>query len=705
MGGVLVARDLQLGNGKLLVTFDGSYRIRDIYYPHVGSENHTAGHINRFGVWVDNDFAWLDNEAWERTMEYEPGTLVTAVRAISTRLGLSLLCRDCVDFDLPILVRQIQVHDLTGRHRQVRVMFHYDSYLYETEVGDTVCYRPQSRALVFYKRERYLLAGGCAQVRAAGGTATTYQDGLASWATGTKGMHHAEGTWRDAEDGQLERNPIAQGSVDGVIAVHLDVPPHDTLTLHHWLCVGRSLKEVEDLSRRVQDYRPENVIRHTAGYWQGWAGQDGKDFGDLGPEITELYKRSLLIVRSQIDASGAIIAANDTDIVEVARDHYSYLWPRDGALVAEALDQAGYPEVTRPFYTLISNLIEPQGYLLHKYNPDGSLASSWHPWSDREGHPRLPIQEDESALCIHALWQHYAIHGDVNYVRPLYRRLIRPIAEFMTRFREPHTGLPAASFDLWEERHGILAWTIGAVWAGLTAAARFATLFGKPAHAARYRQAACEIRAAALRYLWSEADQSFIQMINVDDVGTVHTYCVPDSSIYGLIRCGMTAPDDPKAVSTMRALRESLTCKTPIGGVARYRNDYYYQISTDIHAIPGNPWFICTLWMAEYDVLRARSLADLASVRETLQWVQQHALRSGALPEQIHPLTGAPLSVCPLTWSHAALVGLVDRYMARRRELLNEHEQREPVLVTTSGAERGNSTGHEDETFTPDLAA
>ena len=40
-------RDLPISNGKLLVTFDSHFRIRDIYYPHVGSENQTAGHINR----------------------------------------------------------------------------------------------------------------------------------------------------------------------------------------------------------------------------------------------------------------------------------------------------------------------------------------------------------------------------------------------------------------------------------------------------------------------------------------------------------------------------------------------------------------------------------------------------------------------------------------------------------------------------------
>ena len=36
-------RDLPIGNGGLLIGFDLSYEIRDIYYPNVGQENHTMG--------------------------------------------------------------------------------------------------------------------------------------------------------------------------------------------------------------------------------------------------------------------------------------------------------------------------------------------------------------------------------------------------------------------------------------------------------------------------------------------------------------------------------------------------------------------------------------------------------------------------------------------------------------------------------------
>ena len=57
-------RDIPVGNGSLLVTFDAHYRVRDVYYPHVGRHNHTEGHVQRFGVWVDGTFSWVDEAGW-----------------------------------------------------------------------------------------------------------------------------------------------------------------------------------------------------------------------------------------------------------------------------------------------------------------------------------------------------------------------------------------------------------------------------------------------------------------------------------------------------------------------------------------------------------------------------------------------------------------------------------------------------------------
>ena len=57
-------RDIPVGNGSLLVNFDSNYQLRDLYWPHVGQENHTAGHPFRFGVWVDGQFSWVSQDEW-----------------------------------------------------------------------------------------------------------------------------------------------------------------------------------------------------------------------------------------------------------------------------------------------------------------------------------------------------------------------------------------------------------------------------------------------------------------------------------------------------------------------------------------------------------------------------------------------------------------------------------------------------------------
>ena len=60
--------------------FDRHYRLRDLYYPHVGWYNHTDGHVQRFGVWADGQFAWVEDAGWRRELRYKPDTLVTEVR-------------------------------------------------------------------------------------------------------------------------------------------------------------------------------------------------------------------------------------------------------------------------------------------------------------------------------------------------------------------------------------------------------------------------------------------------------------------------------------------------------------------------------------------------------------------------------------------------------------------------------------------------
>ena len=76
-------------------------------------------------------------------------------------------------------------------------------------------------------------------------------------------------------------------------------------------------------------------------------GRFGQSEARLPAEVQRLYRRSLLIIRTQCDNDGAVLAANDSDIQWGHNDHYSYMWGRDGAFVCDAVDRAGFPEITR----------------------------------------------------------------------------------------------------------------------------------------------------------------------------------------------------------------------------------------------------------------------------------------------------------------------------------------------------------------------
>ncbi len=644
-------RPLVIGNGKMLINFDDKLHMRDLYYPHVGQLNHIGGHFSKMGVWVQGEFSWVDEDGWQRELRYLKESLVTDVTARHEQLGIRLHIADGVHQRETIYLKRVRVRNERDEGREVRLFFNHDLSLNETEVGDTAVYDPLLRAVYHYKRNVYIMVNG-----------KTAHSGIYQYSVGIKRFNYAEGTWRDAEDGILEGNPIAQGSVDSTISFRLFLGPHEEGTVYYWMCVGNSYPAVKTLNQYVVDNDPERLLTRVGVYWQRWVNKTEQTFADLPAEIVDLYKKSLLIVRAQIDQHGAIIAANDSDILQYNRDHYSYMWPRDGALIALAMSRAGYDGAVAGFYEFCRDALTDEGYLLHKYNPDGSVGSSWHPFV-HNGEAQLPIQEDETALVLYALWEHYRQSRQIEFCQSLYASLIRPAARFLHTYLHPDLHLPMPSYDLWEERRGIFTFTSASVYAGLRAAANFAKLFGDDHRCRRWEEAAGRLKEAMIRHLYDQDAGRFLRGIYLERDGRISKDYSVESSLFALFSFGVLPADDPRVASTMEAVKKSLLVQTSVGGYARYQGDYYFRKSSDIARVPGNPWIISTLWVAEWEIARAKSPADLAEPLEKLRWVQRHAMESGVLPEQIDPFTGGPVSVAPLTWSHAAFVWTVLKYV------------------------------------------
>jgi glucoamylase len=655
-----MSRSLVLGNGNMLVCLDEFAQVRDFYYPYVGLENHVGRDlVHRLGVWVDMPgrgggiISWLSDGTWKISVNYARETMASDVTCSNESLGVRLHFLDVVYNETNIFLRQVRVENISSESRHIKVFFNQEFRISENEHADTGYYNPTVEALIHYKGRRVFLVGGVIDGRP-----------FDEYSVGLFEIEGRQGTWKDAEDGVLSKNPIEHGSVDSVAGFSMSLSPKGSKQFTYWICVGETFREVQALQRYVHAKTPEHLLDSTQDFWHAWVNKISFSFEGLSDQAVKLFKTSLLIIRAHTDNHGGILASGDSgNFQQYGRDTYSYVWPRDAAFSALALERAGYGDIAERFYAFCNDLVTDEGYLMHKYQPDKSLGSSWHPWVKND-RPQLAIQEDETALPLFAFWEHYKETKDLEFVEKIYNSFIKLCADFLVSYREPTTGLPAASYDLWEEKWGISAYTCSSVYGGLLAASYFASLLGKEDDKVRYSQEAEKIRNLILEYFLDQETGSIAKLLTVEE-GKITYDRTPDaSSFFGLFTFGILPPDDPRMMRAHEAMRHNLVANGT--GIVRYSGDTYFA-SAD-NAL-GNPWFVTTLWSVEYLISRAESREDATAIAAELGRIAAFALPSGMLSEQIDPANRNQLSISPLVWSHAAFVTAVVAYMERAEKI------------------------------------
>jgi oligosaccharide amylase len=647
-------RALVLGNGKFLVTLDTFGFVRDMYYPYVGLENHVSGMRHRIGIMVDQTFTWLDDGSWQISLGYKPETMIGYLACKNEKLHVSIVMEDAVYNESDVFLRKMNIYNHGNEPINVRVFFHQVFHIGETVKRNTAFYDPTHNAIVHYKGPRVFIVNG----------RTEKGNTIDDFAIGTYGAEGKEGTFKDAEDGELGKNGVEHGSVDSVVRFCCTCAPKEKSSIYYWICAGQSLDEAYELNEMVLTKTPQAMLYSTELFWNAWLKEQQLPKDVLTPEEKKLFDTSLFILRAHTDNRGSIIASADSAMIEYGKDDYSYMWPRDAAFIATVLDKAGFTAVTKPFFEFCQNVLHKDGYLHHRYNSDRSLGSTWHSalaqkeWL-KDKILQLPIQEDETAAVIFALWNHYEQTKDIEFIETLYRPFIAKAADFLVHFRHQATGLPLSSYDLWEEKIGVSTYTCAAVYGGLQAAARFSELLGKRNHMREYADASEELKKAAIKYLYSEKQQSFIRHVVIEESNVIPDETIDASSLFGLWYYNMLPQDDPMFVSTLEQVTRRLTNPSEVGGVIRYENDAYFR-STNL----SNPWIITTLWEAERRLALPKvTQDDLDFVKKTLAWVIKQMYPSGVLPEQMNPNTGEALSATPLVWSHAVYVDTILRYV------------------------------------------
>jgi GH15 family glucan-1,4-alpha-glucosidase len=173
---------------------------------------------------------------------------------------------------------------------------------------------------------------------------------------------------------------------------------------------------------------------------------------------------------------------------------------------------------------------------------------------------------------------------------------------------------------------------------------------GDSENAVRWRTSAEDIALNAQKHLYNHDRQAFYKGLIVKNKEIIKNDTIDSSAAYGSFMFNLFAFDSPEMKNSVEAMVKTLTMnQRDTIGLARYENDYYNRVSSQII---GNPWFITTLWLAQY----YHAIHNDEQAKIIVRWCREHMLASGVLPEQINPFTDQFVSVAPLAWSQAEYV-------------------------------------------------
>lgn len=258
-----MARPIVLSNGELHVGLNNFGLVHDFYYPYVGTPNHAAGKStrHRVGIWIDGRLSWLDNPGeWEFTFRYPHGALIGHTYARNESMQILLEIDDFVDSQISAFMRNIHIINLADYPRDVRLFMHQAFAIDDSRSNtDTAQYLPDSNAILHYRGRRAFIISG------------THRDApFDQHSVGLFGIEDHEGTFRDADDGELSNGNVEHGRVDSIIRFSVHVEAKSSERVHYWVTAGSSIRDALFIDKQI---RMIETTWHSASVTKG--GQNG----------------------------------------------------------------------------------------------------------------------------------------------------------------------------------------------------------------------------------------------------------------------------------------------------------------------------------------------------------------------------------------------------------------------------------------------
>jgi GH15 family glucan-1,4-alpha-glucosidase len=345
--------------------------------------------------------------------------------------------------------------------------------------------------------------------------------------------------------------------------------------------------------------------------------------------------------------TGAIVAAPTTSLPEeiggVRNWDYRYSWVRDASLTLHALWVAACPDEAEAFFRWMaqaaSNAPEQCDGLQIMFGIRGERDLT----ERTLGH--LPGWRNSAPVRVgNGAWnqRQLDVYGELLSAMHRLREYLRSLDPATKSFLAAMADHAATSWEqpdqgIWEVRSEPQHFLYSKLmcWVAVDRAVDLAHDLNAADRIPSWTKAREEIRTAIETHGWNEKVQAYTQFFGSD---------VLDAAALMMPIVGFAPPDDPRVLSTIRAVRENLTDRQGLV--------YRYLEAED--GLPGKEgaFILCTFWLSEALALSG----DTKAAREVFARAARSVNDVGLLAEEVSPITGELLGNFPQAFSHIGLV-------------------------------------------------
>ena len=377
----------------------------------------------------------------------------------------------------------------------------------------------------------------------------------------------------------------------------------------------------------------------------GWRSWESEHDIYEGPS-RELVRLSSRVLKGlTFRPTGAIVAAPTTSLPEMIGGErnwdYRFAWIRDSSLTLEALWVGTCSDEVENF---VDWMVASAGGHAHSDRPLQIMygVGGEIDLTEREL-PHLQGWRNSKPVRVgNAAWRQTQldIYGEVLNALWIYADRLREPEEFVRHFI---VDLADSAARLWtnkdagmwemrgEPRHHVSSKLL--CWSALDRGLLLAEKLHLEAPVRKWEEQRDAIGSAILEHAWSERRQAFAGHFGSDDL---------DASVLLMPLVGFLSADDPRMLSTIRAIQKDLTVD---GLVLRYLAD------DGLEGREGS-FVICSFWLVSC-LAKAGMLNDAESL---FRRIVDYSNDLGLLAEEIDASTGDLLGNFPQAFSHVGLI-------------------------------------------------